>query len=144
MSSDSDPQSATDVRGALLIWVASTTVGSERSRLASKPSKARSVFGMYAEATQPAVARVVHDLEDLKGQPEHATLIPVRTPSVPPGLPSCFLAVLGSSAGSTLTGTAGFSTPRSPALSGSPRRPPACADPSVPCCGQHPDNGVEE
>src|SRR4051794_19127612 len=70
-------QPATDVRDALLIWVASTTVASERSRLASKLSKARSVFGRYAEATQPAVARIVHDLEDLKGQPEHATLIPV-------------------------------------------------------------------
>ena len=70
-------QPATDVRDALLIWVASTTVGSERSRLASKLSKARSVFGLYGETTQPTVARIVDDLEDLKGQPEHATLIPV-------------------------------------------------------------------
>jgi hypothetical protein len=70
-------QQASDVRDALLIWVASTTVGSERSRLASKLSKARSVFGLYGETSQPAVARMVHDLEDLKGQPEHATLIPV-------------------------------------------------------------------
>ena len=70
-------QPATDVRDALLIWVGSTTVASERSRLASKLSKARSVFGMYGETTQPEVARIVHDLHDLKGQPEHATLIPV-------------------------------------------------------------------
>jgi hypothetical protein len=68
---------ASDVREALLIWVASTTVGSERRRLGSNLSKARSVFGLYGETTQPAVARIVHDLEDLKGQPEHATLIPV-------------------------------------------------------------------
>ena len=70
-------QSTTHVREALLIWVASTTVAGERSRLATKLSKARSVFGLYGETTQPAVARIVHDLEDLKGQPEHATLIPV-------------------------------------------------------------------
>lgn len=70
-------QPASDVRDALLIWVASTTVGSERSRLVGKLSKARSVFGLYGETSQPAVARIVHDLEDLKGQPEHATLIPV-------------------------------------------------------------------
>jgi hypothetical protein len=70
-------QPASDVRDALLIWVASTTVASERSRLARKLSKARSVFGLYGETTQPAVARIVLDLEELKGQPEHATLIPV-------------------------------------------------------------------
>lgn len=70
-------QPASDVRDALLIWVASTTVGSERSRLVGKLSEARSVFGLYGETSQPAVARIVHDLEDLKGQPEHATLIPV-------------------------------------------------------------------
>jgi hypothetical protein len=70
-------QPATDVRDALLIWVGSTTVASERSRLAGKLSKARSVFGMYGETTQPEVARMVHDLQDLEGQPEHATLIPV-------------------------------------------------------------------
>lgn len=70
-------QPTTDVRDALLVWVASTTVASERKRLATKLSKARSVFGLYGETTQPAVARIVHDLEDLKGQPEHATLIPV-------------------------------------------------------------------
>jgi hypothetical protein len=70
-------QPVSDVRDALLIWVASTTVASERSRLARKLSKARSVFGLYGETTQPAVARIVLDLEELKGQPEHATLIPV-------------------------------------------------------------------
>jgi hypothetical protein len=70
-------QPTTDVRDALLIWVASTTVASERSRLATGLSKARSVFGLYGETTQPAVARMVQELEELKGQPDHATLIPV-------------------------------------------------------------------
>jgi hypothetical protein len=70
-------QPASDVRDALLVWVASTTVGSERSRLVGKLSKARSVFGLYGETSQPAVARMVHDLDELNGQPEHATLIPV-------------------------------------------------------------------
>jgi hypothetical protein len=68
---------ATDVRDARLIWVTSTTVGAERGRLSRQLSKARSVFGVYGETTQPAVARLVEDLRDLNGQAESATLIPV-------------------------------------------------------------------
>lgn len=69
--------SATDVRDARLVWVASTTVGLERGRLSKQLSKARSVFGLYGETSRPAVARIVEDLEELRGQPENATLIPV-------------------------------------------------------------------
>ena len=66
-----------EVQEALLVWVSSTTVGAERSRLSKEVSRARSVFGLYGETTQPAVARVVEDLRDLKHQPDNATLIPV-------------------------------------------------------------------
>jgi hypothetical protein len=65
------------VRDALLVWVASTTVGAERARLTKQLSRARSVFGVYGETTQPAVARLLDDLRELHGQPENATLIPV-------------------------------------------------------------------
>jgi hypothetical protein len=68
---------STQVRDALVVWVASTTVGAERKRLATRLSKARGVFGAYAEATQPSVRLLVDDLRDLAGQPDHVTLIPV-------------------------------------------------------------------
>ena len=68
---------AYEVQDALLVWVASTTVGLERGRLSKQLSKARSVFGVYGETSQPAVARIVEDLKELRGQPENATLIPV-------------------------------------------------------------------
>ena len=68
---------ATQVRGALLVWVASTTVGATRNRLTSQLTKSRAVFGRYAETSQPGVARLVQDLRELEGQPDQATLIPV-------------------------------------------------------------------
>ena len=68
---------AYEVQDALLVWVGSTTVGLERGRLSKQLSKARSVFGVYGETSQPAVARIVEDLKELRGQPENATLIPV-------------------------------------------------------------------
>ena len=70
-------QPVSEVCDALLVWVSSTTVGVERARLSSQLSKSRSVFGVYAETTQPAVRRVVEDLRDLRSQPDGATLIPV-------------------------------------------------------------------
>ena len=71
---------STQVPSALLVWVASTTVGSRRSQLAGRLSKSRSVFGRYAETSQPAMAHVVAELRELEGQPDGATLIP--TPAV--------------------------------------------------------------
>ena len=80
MSTKTTPATAppvTEVHDALLVWVSSTTVGAERRRLSKEASRARSVFGLYGETTQPKVARVVDDLRDLKDQPDRATLIPV-------------------------------------------------------------------
>ena len=73
----SGPVRTKRVREARVVWVTSTTVAAERKRLSSRLSKARSVFGTYAETTQPAVQRVVQDLRELAGQPDTATLIPV-------------------------------------------------------------------
>jgi integrase len=73
----SGPVRTKRVREARVVWVTSTTVAAERKRLSSRLSKARSVFGTYAETTQPAVQRVAQDLRELAGQPDTATLIPV-------------------------------------------------------------------
>lgn len=73
----SGPVRTKRVREARVVWVTSTTVAAERKRLVSRLSKARAVFGTYAETTQPAVQRVVQDLRELSGQPDGATLIPV-------------------------------------------------------------------
>jgi hypothetical protein len=72
----SSPIRATKVRDAMIIWVASTTVGAERKRMTGQLAKARGVFGTYAETTQPGLQRLVAALRDLAGQPENATLIP--------------------------------------------------------------------
>ena len=71
------PLPATRVRDARVVWVRSTTVAAERKRLSARLAKARAVFGSYAETTQTGVQRVVQDLRELAGQPDHATLIPV-------------------------------------------------------------------
>lgn len=71
------PLTATRVRDARVVWVRSTTVAAERKRLATRLARARAVFGSYAETTQTGVQRVVQDLHELAGQPDHATLIPV-------------------------------------------------------------------
>jgi len=68
---------ATQVREALLVWVESTTVGAARKRLTTQLNRSRSVFGRYAETSQPGVAKLVRELAELQGQPDHATLIPV-------------------------------------------------------------------
>jgi hypothetical protein len=67
----------TRVKDALLVWVASTTVASERRRLSRQLSASRNVFGMYGESTQPHIARISQDLAELEGQADNATLIPV-------------------------------------------------------------------
>jgi hypothetical protein len=72
----SSPVRITQVGDAMIIWVASTTVGAERKRMAGQLAKARGVFGTYAETTQPGLQRLVSALRDLAGQPENATLIP--------------------------------------------------------------------
>ncbi len=68
---------ATQVSEALLVWVESTTVGATRKRLTAQLNKTRSVFGRYAETSQPGAAKLVRDLAELTGQPDQATLIPV-------------------------------------------------------------------
>jgi hypothetical protein len=68
--------SATQVREALLVWVESTTVGAARKRLTAQLNKSRAVFGRYAETSQPGVTKIVQELAELDGQPDHATLIP--------------------------------------------------------------------
>lgn len=65
------------VRAALLVWVASSTVGAARKRLTAQLHSSRAVFGRYAETSQPRVTKLVEELAELKGQPDHATLIPV-------------------------------------------------------------------
>lgn len=64
----------TECADALVIWVASTTVGAERKRLAAERSRARGVFGVYAESAHPS--RVTQDLRALAGRPDGDTLIP--------------------------------------------------------------------
>jgi hypothetical protein len=77
MSTSTIDTSAVQVRRALLVWVASSTVGSSRKRLTAQLNSTRSVFGRYAETSQPGVAKVVEELAELNGLPDHATLIPV-------------------------------------------------------------------
>ena len=64
----------TECADALVVWVASTTVGAERKRLSAERSKARGVFGVYAESAHPS--RVTDDLRALAGRPDGDTLIP--------------------------------------------------------------------
>jgi hypothetical protein len=73
----SDSASSTQVREALLVWVESTTVGAARKRLTTQLGRTRSVFGRYAETSQPSVAKLVQELAELEGEPDHATLIPL-------------------------------------------------------------------
>jgi hypothetical protein len=68
---------ATQVREALLVWVASTTVGATRKQLSHRLAQSRAVFGRYAETSQDGVQRLVAELDELEGQPDSATLIPV-------------------------------------------------------------------
>ena len=72
----SPPVRTTQVSDALIVWVASTTVGAERKRMSHQLAKARGVFGTYAESSQPRLQRLMRDLRDLAGQPDSATLIP--------------------------------------------------------------------
>ena len=74
-----DPASSlpvTECREALVVWVASTTAGAERSRLRAELSKSRGVFGLYAETSQPSARALADRLRTLAGQPDNATLIP--------------------------------------------------------------------
>ena len=66
----------TECADALVVWVASTTVGAERKRLAAERSKARGVFGVYAETAHPSAQRVTDALGALAGRPDGDTLIP--------------------------------------------------------------------
>jgi hypothetical protein len=65
----------TECADALVVWVASTTVGAERARLRSQQSKSRGVFGVYAEHSQPSAMRVAAELRALSGRPDNETLV---------------------------------------------------------------------
>jgi hypothetical protein len=66
----------TECADALVVWVASTTVGAERKRLSAERSKARGVFGMYAETAHPSASRVGDALRALDGRADGETLVP--------------------------------------------------------------------
>ena len=69
------PLETSQVDDALVVWVASTTVGAEHARLVGLQHKARDVFGVYADSREPAQL-VAEQLRALAGQPDGATLIP--------------------------------------------------------------------
>jgi hypothetical protein len=69
------PLDTTEVDDALVVWVASTTVGAERARLVGLQHKARDVFGVYADSRSSAQP-VADQLAALAGLPDSATLIP--------------------------------------------------------------------
>ncbi|HYO40398.1 MAG TPA: hypothetical protein VER39_12170 [Nocardioidaceae bacterium] len=69
------PLTRTECDDALVVWVASTTVGAERARLTKQVHDARSVFGVYAD-TSESTRRVAARLRALSGLSDGSTLIP--------------------------------------------------------------------
>ncbi|MEP7091379.1 MAG: hypothetical protein ABI776_14870 [Nocardioidaceae bacterium] len=66
----------TECADALVVWVASTTVGAERTRLGAELSKARGVFGIYAEAVHDGTQRTADALRSLAGRSAGETVFP--------------------------------------------------------------------
>lgn len=69
------PLTRTECDGALVVWVASTTVGAERARLTKQVHQARAVFGRYAD-TSASAERVAAQLRALDGLADGNTLMP--------------------------------------------------------------------